>query len=83
MIITGLHEREPESLLIAAQPPPIMTNYIQAKINTQQNKCWLCGDRDETINHINECIKLAKVYNTRHEWVEEGDSLRIVQEIEI
>ena len=35
---------------------------------TQQNsKCKLCGDRDETINHIiNECSKLAQ---TRHDWV--------------
>ena len=40
--------------------------------NTQQNsKCRLCGDRDETINHIiSECSKLAqKEYNVRHEWV--------------
>ncbi len=39
---------------------------------TQQNsKCWLCGDRDETINHIiSEYIKLAqKEYKTRHNWV--------------
>ena len=39
---------------------------------TQQNsKCRLCGDRDETINHIiSECSKLAqKEYKTRHEWV--------------
>ena len=29
--------------------------------NTQPNsKCWLCGDRDETINHmIIECSKLG------------------------
>ena len=29
---------------------------------TQQNKkCWLCRDRDETINHmISECSKLAQ-----------------------
>ena len=39
---------------------------------TQQNsKDRLCGDRDETINHIiSECSKLAqKKYKTRHEWV--------------
>ena len=31
----------------------------------------LCGDRDETINHIiSECSKLAqKEYKTRHNWV--------------
>ena len=39
---------------------------------TQQNsKCWLCGNRDETINHmISECCKLAqKEYKARHNWV--------------
>ena len=39
---------------------------------TQQNsKCRLCGDRDETINHIiSECSKLArKEYKTRHNLV--------------
>ena len=39
---------------------------------TQQNrKCRLCGDRDETINHIiSECSKLAqKEYKIRHDWV--------------
>ena len=37
----------------------------------QNNKCWLCDDRDETINHIiSECSKLAqKEYKTRHDWV--------------
>ena len=39
---------------------------------TQQNsKCRLCGDRDETINHIvNECGKLAQEEDkARHDWV--------------
>ena len=38
---------------------------------TQQNgKCRLCGDRDETINHIiSECSKLAqRKYKSRHDW---------------
>ena len=37
----------------------------------QNGKCRLCGDRDETINHIiSECSKLAqKEYKTRHDWV--------------
>ena len=37
----------------------------------QSSKYSLCGDRDETINHIiSECSKLAqKVYETRHDWV--------------
>ena len=62
------------------------TNYIKVKIDkTQQNsKCRLCGYRDETTNHINECDKLGqKEYKTRHDSVGEGDRLGIVQEIEI
>ena len=69
----GNFKRETESLLIAAQNKAIRTNHIKARIDkTQQNsKCRLCGDRDETINHIiSECSKLAqKEYKTRHDWV--------------
>ena len=58
---------------MAAQNSAIRTNHIKARIDkTQQNsKCRLCGDRDETINHIiSECSKLAqKEYKARHEWV--------------
>ena len=61
------------SLLIAAQNNAIRTDHIKARIDkTQQNsKCMLCGDRDETINHIiSECSKLAqKEYKTRHNLV--------------
>ena len=64
---------ETESLLIAAQKSAIRTNHIKARIDkTQQNsKCRLCGDRDETINHIiSECSKLAKKeYKARHDWM--------------
>ena len=37
----------------------------------QNSKCRLCGDRDETINHIiSDCNKLAqKEYKTRHDWI--------------
>ena len=37
----------------------------------QNSKCRLCGDRDETINHIiSECSKLAqKEYKARHDLV--------------
>ena len=66
-------KRETESLLIVAQNNAIRTNHIKTRIdNTQQNsKCRLCGDRDETINHIiSECCKLAqKEYKTRQDWV--------------
>ena len=60
-----------ESLLIAAQDNAIRTNPIKARIDKtlQNSKCCLCGDRDETINHIiSECSKLAqKEYKARHD----------------
>ena len=66
-------ERETESLLIAAQNNAMRINHVKANIDmTQENrKCWLCGDRDETINHvINECCTLAqKEYKTTHDWM--------------
>ena len=66
-------KRETESLLIAAKDSTMKTNQIKARIDkTQQNsKCRLCGDRDETINHIiSECSKLAqREYKARHDWV--------------
>ena len=69
----GNFKRETISFLIAAQDSAKRTNYIKARIDkTQQNsKCRLCGDRDETINHIiSECIKLAqRKYKARHDWV--------------
>ena len=69
----GNLKREPESLLIAAQDNAIRTNHIKARIDkTQQNsKCWLCGDRNETINHIiSEFSKLAqKWYKARNDWI--------------
>ena len=69
----GNLKRETEPLLIAAQDNAIRTNHIKARIDkTQQNsKCRLCGDRDETINHIiSECSKLAqKEYKARYDWI--------------
>ena len=68
----GNFKRETESLLMVAQNNVIRTNHIKARIDkTQQDsKCRLCGDRDETINHIiSECSKLAqKEYKTKHDW---------------
>ena len=62
-----------ESLLIATQNNTLRTNHIKARIDKMQqnSECGLCGDRDETINHIiNECNKLAqKEYKTRHDWM--------------
>ena len=70
----GNLKRETESLLIAAQDNAIRTNHIKARIDKTQkknSKCKLCGDRDETINHIiSESSKLAqKEYKARHDWV--------------
>ena len=69
----GNFKRETESLLIVVQNNAIRTNHIKARIDkTQQNsKCRLCGDRDETTNHIiSESSKLAqKEYKTRRDWV--------------
>ena len=67
----GNLKRETESPLMAVKNNAIRTNHIKARIDkTQQNsKCRLCGDRDETINHIiSECSQLAqKEYKTRHD----------------
>ena len=64
---------ETESLLMAAQNSIIRTNHIKVRIDKMQqnSKCRLCGDRDETINHIiSECSKLAqKECEARHDWV--------------
>ena len=69
----GNFKRETESLLIAAQDNAVRTIHIKVRIaKTQPNsKCRLCGDRDETINHIiSECSKLAqREYKARHDWV--------------
>ena len=58
---------------MAAQNNIIRTNHIKVRIDkTQQNnKCRLCGDREETINNIiSESSKLAQKENkTRHHWV--------------
>ena len=70
---------------MAAQNSAIRTNHIKARIDkTQQNSnCRLCGDRDETINHIiSECSKLAqKEYKVRHDWVGKVIHWGNVQEI--
>ena len=67
-------KRETESLLLAAYNNVIRTNHIKAKIDTtqQNSSCRLCGERDETINHIiSECSKLAqKEYKTMQDWVD-------------
>ena len=80
----GNLKRETESLLIASHDNAIRTNHIKARIDkTQQNsKCRLCGDRDETINHIiSECSKLAqKGYKARHDWVDKVIHIEMCKE---
>ena len=77
----GSFKRETQSLLMAAQNSAIRTNHIKATIfKTQQNiKCRLCGNRDETINHIiSECNKMAqKEYNAWHDLVGKGIHLEM------
>ena len=69
----GNLKRETESLRIVAQDNAIIINHIKARIvKMQQNsKCRLCGDRDETINHIisEYSILAQKEYKARHNWV--------------
>ena len=50
----GNFKRVTETLIIAAQDGALRTNHIKARIDkTQRNsKRRLCGDRDETMNHI-------------------------------
>ena len=71
---TAKRKRKTKSLLIAAQNNAIKTNYFKAKIDKKQqnSKCWLCGDKDETINHIiSECSILAqKEYKTKNDCVD-------------
>ena len=67
----GNFKWETEYHLIAEQNNAIRTKHVKARIDkTQQNrKCRLCGDRDETINHIiSECGNLAQK-ETRHDLV--------------
>ena len=52
-------KRKTESLLMVVQNSAVRINHIKVRIDKNQNiKCRLCGDRDETINHIiSECSK--------------------------
>ena len=69
---TGI-KRGTESMIMAAQEQAIRTNSIKAKIDKtrEESKCRMCGQVDETVNHIiSECSKLAqKEYKRRHDWV--------------
>ena len=58
---------------MVAQNNAIRTNYVNAIIDKtqQKNRCRLCGDRDEMIDHIiSACNELVqREYKTRHDWV--------------
>ena len=60
MAKTGKPKRETESLILAAQEQAIRTNSIKVYIDKEESKCSMCGERDETVNHlVIECSKLA------------------------
>ena len=82
----GNLKRETECLRRATQNSAIRTIHIKARIDkTQENsKCRLCGDRDETINHIiSECKKKnsTEVVQDETQLGQQGDPLGKVQEI--
>ena len=66
----GELKKETEGLIIAAQDQSLRTNAIKCKIdNTSDNsKCRLCGDREETVDHlVSSCSKIAQTdYKERH-----------------
>ena len=66
-------KRETEILIMTAQEQAIRSNVIKAKIDRSQtdSKCRMCGQVDETMNHItSELSKLAqKEYKKQHDWV--------------
>ena len=61
-------------LLVSYLVPNMGSKIDKRQQNCKVIKCNLCGDRDETINHIrSECSKLAqKEYKTSHDWLEKG-----------
>ena len=69
----GALKRETEALIMACQEQAIRTNVVKARIDKSQlnSKCRMCGQAEETINHIlNECSKLAQSeYKRRHDWI--------------
>ena len=69
----GNLKRGTESPILAAQEQAVRKNVIKAKIDNaqEQSKCRMCGEKDETVNHlISECSKMAqREYKRRHDWV--------------
>ena len=59
----GELKKEKEGFLIAAQDQALRTNAIKVKIDkvTEDSKCRLCKEKDETIDHlISSCSKIAQ-----------------------
>ena len=59
----GYLKKETEGLLLAAQDQALRTRWIMKNIDKKdvQDKCRLCGERDETVAHIvSECKQLAQ-----------------------
>ena len=74
LIKLGNFKKETESLQIPAKKTKknnaIKIGYVKTKIDkTQENiKRSLCGDKNETVNHISECIKpVQSEFNTWHD----------------
>ena len=73
----------------------IRISYVKARIDKMQqnSRYWLCGDRDEIINHmISKCSKLVQkeyktrvLYSVNYDWImQETESwLWIMQETEL
>ncbi|XP_067933124.1 uncharacterized protein [Watersipora subatra] len=60
----GCLKRETESLIIAAQDQALRTNYRKAKIEKSTNdpKCRLCKQKDETVSHITNLALQSPLY---------------------
>ena len=75
----GYAKRETDSFLIATQNDtqlwPAFFNQEWKRRNAN-SRCRLCGDRDETINHL-----VSEKYKIRSDCVGEGDLLGFLQEI--
>ena len=58
----GELKKETKGFLITAQDQALRTNAVKAKIYkvTEENKCRLCQEKDEKIDHlISSCSKIA------------------------
>ena len=66
----GSLKRETEYILIVAQNNARRTNYVKSNIDKMQqnSKCWLCDDRDGTINHTVTVPPWGKKWGKRLNW---------------